>query len=334
MLRRSVPRVLPLVLALLAGAAPVALAAPGARDSATADSAGVAPRDSLPLRFVPVQALGDSAGGRAALAEPSGVTCDAFGRIYVADAAQNRLVRYDAAGAWLGEAGALGSGAGDLRRPTDAVAVGSLGVAILDRENQRIVLYDLFGRLQGVLTDLAALAEDVGRIDPLALAADRGGALYVADADGDRLLALDFRGQYTRTLGGYGAGGGSFRGLSGVAAGRDGEVVTAERAGRRVQRLEPGGHMLASWPLPAGPRRGRLPVAVDDSARVAVADESTGRLWLFDAAGRALAERDGLAGPRALAFAPDGSLLAAESGARRVRRFVLVPAGTPAPPGR
>ncbi len=332
MVRRGSPRILPLVLAVLAWAALAPVSA--ARGAAPADSTSL--RDTLALRLVPVQSIGDSVrdAGRTALVEPSGVACDAFGRIYVTDAAQSRLVRFAADGAWLGEAGTLGSDPGDLRRPAGVVAVGSLGVAVLDRENQRIVLYDLFGRLQGVLTDLAALAEEVGRIDPLALAADRGGALYVADADGDRLLALDFSGQYTRTLGGYGAGGGSFRGLSGVAAGRDGEVVTAERAGGRVQRLEPGGHMLASWPLAAGPRRGRLPVAVDDSARVAVADESTGRLWLFDATGRTLAERDDLAGPRALAFAPDGSLLAAESSARRVRRFVLVPAGTPAPPGR
>jgi sugar lactone lactonase YvrE len=69
--------------------------------------------------------------------------------------------------------------------------------------------------------------------------------------------------------------------------------------------------------------RARLPVAVDDSMRVAVADERAGALWVFDASGRRWAERFDLTSPCALAFAPDGTLLVAEAGAGRVRRFAL-----------
>jgi sugar lactone lactonase YvrE len=208
--------------------------------------------------------------------------------------------------------------------------VGALGIAVLDRENRRIVLYDLFGRLVGVLTDLAALEDQLGRVDPVALSADRGGALYVADADRDRILVLDFSGRFVRTLGGYGTAGGSFRGLAGLGAGPRGELVISERTGARVQRLDAGGNPLAAWPLPVGAGRGTLPVAVDDSARVAVADETSGRLWLFGRGGRLLAARNDLAGPQALAFAPDGSLLVAESAAGRVRRFVIESTGTTA----
>jgi hypothetical protein len=287
--------------------------------------------DTLELRLRSTQTFGEAAGEHGALAEPSGVASDAFGRVYVTDAVQHRLVRFDGRGTWLGEAGALGSGPGDLRRPWGVTPVGSLGIAVLDRENRRIVLYDLFGRLGGVLTDLAALEDQLGRVDPVALSADRGGALYVADADRDRVLVLDFSGRYVRTLGGFGTAGGSFRGLAGLGAGPRGELVASERTGARVQRLDAGGNPLAAWPLPAAAGRGALPVAVDDSARVAVADEASGRVWLFGRGGRLIAARSGLAGPRALAFAPDGSLLVAESAAGRVRRFVLEPAGTTAP---
>jgi DNA-binding beta-propeller fold protein YncE len=333
-----------LVLVLVAPLSPCARAAAappappaGARDTIAARSAGetlAAPADTLPLRLAVRQVLGFAEAGRGALVEPGGVAVDAFGRIYVTDAAQHRLVRYDAQGAWLGEAGTLGSGPGELRRPSGATAVGSLGVAVLDRENQRVVLYDLFGRLVGTLADLAALEEDLGRVDALALAADRGGALYVADADRDRVLVLDFSGRYIRTLGGYGPGAGSFRGLAGLGVAPRGELVTAERVGARVQRLDAGGRALASWALAVRPGRGRLPVAVDDSSRVAVADEATGRLWVFDEAGRLLAMRADLAGPRGLTFAPDRSLLVAEGASGRVRRFALLPAEPPAPSGR
>jgi DNA-binding beta-propeller fold protein YncE len=212
--------------------------------------------------------------------------------------------------------------------------VGSLGVAVLDRENLRIVLYDLFGRLVGVLTDFATLDDELGRVDPVAIAADRGGALYVADADRDRVLVLDFSGRYVRSLGGFGAGAGSFRGLAGLAAGTGGGLVTAERTGARVQRLDAAGSPLTVWSLPVRPGRGRLAVAVDDSSRIAVADEASGRLWLFDLSGRLLGARADLASPRAVTFAPDGSLLVAEGTAGRVRRFVIESTRTAAPPGR
>ena len=327
---------------MLAASAGAALASPGAPESTAPaaaetaatgrpDPAGV---DTLPLRLLPVQTLGNTGGERAVLVEPSGIAVDAFGRVYVTDASQHRLVRFDAHGTSLGEAGALGSGPGDLRRPAAVATVGSLGVAVLDRENRRIVLYDLFGRLVGVLSDLAALEDELGRVDPVALAADRGGALYVADADRDRVLVLDFSGRYVRALGGYGPGAGSFRGLAGLATGPGSELVTAERTGARVQRLDAAGSPLTAWPLPVRPGRGRLAVAVDDSTRIAVADEVSGRLWLFDLAGRLLGARADLASPRAVTFAPDGSLLVAEGTAGRVRRFVLEPARTATPPGR
>jgi DNA-binding beta-propeller fold protein YncE len=309
-----------------------------ARDSLNSGRRGApglpAEGDSLALRLVPVQSLGGAEEGRASLAEPSGVASDAFGRVYVTDAAQHRLVRFDPHGAWLGEAGALGSDPGDLRRPAGVAPVGSLGVGVLDRENRRIVLYDLFGRLVGVLADLTALEDQLGRVDPVALAADRGGALYVADADRDRVLVLDFSGRFVRALGGYGTGAGSFRGLVGLGVGPHGELVCAERTGARLQWLDAGGTPLTAWPLAVQAGRGLLAVAVDDSSRVAVADEGAGRLWLFGSTGRLLAARDDLASPRALAFARDGSLLVAEGGAGRVRRFTIQPTGTSAPPGR
>ena len=87
--------------------------------------------------------------------------------------------------------------------------------------------------------------------------------------------------------------------------------------------------MLGAWAIAAAPGRGALPVAVDDGGRVAVADELTGGLWLFDPAGRLLARAGGCAAPRALAFAPDGTLLVAEARAGRVSRWSVSAPATP-----
>ena len=323
----------PILTILIACATLAAAGAPAAGATAAARPDSIVAADSLAWRLVPAAVVASSGDGRGQVVEPSGVVADAFGRLVITDAALHRLQRFDPAGRWLGTSGSLGSDPGQLRRPGAVVMLGALAVAVLDRENRRIESYDLFGRRLGTIVDLndETLLDRVGRIEPVTLAADRGGALYLADSERDRVLAFDFAGQYLRTIGGFGARPGSFRGLGGLAVSPDGGLVTAERVNARVQRLDAGGRVTVSWALPASRLPGAMPVAVDDSGRVAVGDEAAGKVWLFDPSGRPLAALAGLARPRALAFAPDGTMLIAEA-AGTVRRFTLLRA-SPAPRG-
>lgn len=341
------PAALAVATALAAGAAAGSVPAP--RDSVARDpsaSASAATRDTtastrsavaatpdslatpgepaaLPfvLRPVAVLVAGSPDGDRM---EPAGVATDAFGRVYLADATTHELRRYDATGRLLARAGALGSGDGALRRPGSVGLLGAVRVAVLDIENRRVSVYDAFDRWQGHLVRFETLESELGRIDPVALASDRGGAFYVADRDRDRILAFDFSGRFVRALGGFGEAPGSFRGLADLAATRHGELVTTERSGR-VQRLDASGQPRAAWMLPGRAGAGALPVAADDSSRIAVGDERRGIVWVFAPDGRPLARAEDVAGPRALAFAPDGTLLVGESAAGRVRRFALEP---------
>ena len=289
--------------------------------------------DTVALRLVDAGLAVPSGTGRGEVVEPAGLAVDAFGRLYVTDASLHRMQRFERDGRPSAEAGVLGSDPEQMRRPSSVAVLGSLGVAVLDVENRRAVSFDLFGRLIGTLIDLTIgdLERELGRIDPIALAADRGGAVYIADREQDRILAFDFSGRFLRTVGGFGPRPGSFRGLVGVAAARKGELVVVERSNARVQRLEASGRVLAAWPLPSKPGSGVLAVAVDDSNRVAVTDESAGRLWLFAADGTPLASREQLARPRAVVFGADGALLVAEAAPGRVRRLRIERA-SPAPP--
>lgn len=275
-----------------------------------------------------------SGTGRGQVTEPAGLAIDAFGRLYVTDASLHRLQRFEKDGQPSAEAGALGSDPNQMRRPSSVALLGSLGVAVLDVENRRVLSFDLYGRLLGTLIDLqsADLQALLGRVDPVAMGADAGGAVFVADRDADRILVFDFGGRYLRTIGGFGARAGSFRGIAGLAVAGGGELLAADRGNQRVQRLDASGRALASWPLPVKGAGGTLAMAVGDSGRVAVADEASGRAWVFGPRGRLLAATTGLGRPRAVAFAPDGALLVAETAPGRVRRLVLVPpASAPAP---
>lgn len=311
--------------------ATAAVAVPARADSTRPDSmlaadSAAARGDSASVRLVPRATLTLRRGGPGEVVEPAGIAADAFGRIWLTDAQLHRVQRLDRDGRWLGEAGTLGSDVGELRRPGSVAALGAANMAVLDRENRRVLIYDLFGRLQGVRLDLAAdaLESQIGRVDPSAMATDRGGALYIADPARERLLVFDTSGQLLRTLGSFGAQLGSFRGLRAMAAAPHGELIVTERLNARVQRLDASGRSIGSWPLPIAARAaGGLPIAVDERGRIAIADETSGRLWLFDAQGRRLAELAGLSRPHALAFAPDGTLLTAESDPVQVRRFAL-----------
>jgi len=295
----------------------------------------LAARDTLTLSLVaePPVAVGGDARGQ--VLEPAGVAVDAFGRVYVADAALHRLQRFDRQGRWLGENGVLGSETGEMRRPGSVALLGVMGVGVLDRENRRVEAFDLFGRRIGTTLDLAdpAMEEVLGRVDPAQLATDRGGALYVADPARERVLAFDVSGRFLRVIGGYGTRPGQLRGLRGVAIAPRGELIVTERLNARLQRLDAGGRVVASWPLPIRPGGGgeSLPAAADATGRIAVADEASGALWVFDPQGRMLAHVSGSGHPKALAFAPDSTLVMATAGPPEVRRYRLVSRGGRAP---
>ena len=305
-----------------------------ASGTVAADSLGghASAPDSLGPRLTERAVLASTGADRGEVLDPSGVAVDAFGRVYVSDVAAHRVIRLDPGVAKGAEFGSLGSDAQMMRRPSGVALLGTLGVAVLDRDNQRILSYDLFGRPLGTLVDLAsdALERVVGRIDPIALASDRGGALMLIDRERDRVLAFDFSGRYLRAIGGLGSKPGSFRALRGIAITPHGELVTADRGNARVQRLDASGRAVVAWSLSVGPGEAALPIAVDGNGRVAVADETSGRLWLFSPSGTLLLTADGLTRPRAMAFAPDGTLLVAEGAPARVRRFAFegVPASS------
>lgn len=317
----------------------IAGAAAAAPDEAPvpADSAAATPAPTA-MRFEAAGSYGAAEDGQPRLVEPAGVTTDDFGRVYATDAATHRLIRWDANGRRLDEAGSLGSEPNQFRRPGALARLGSLGVAVLDVENRRVVTYDLHLRLLAVLADLASdeLDRTLGPVSPVGLAADRGGAVYVADGDGDRVLAFDYGGRFLREIGGHGPGEGRFRGLEAVAVDAHGVLVAADRpreGGRaRLQWFDAGGRVArTTWASPADStvkRPGALAVAVDADGRIAVCDAAAGALELLAPDGTPLGRLAGLARPSALAFAPDGALLVAEAGAGRVRRFRILPAAT------
>jgi DNA-binding beta-propeller fold protein YncE len=167
--------------------------------------------------------------------------------------------------------------------------------------------------------------------DPRGIAVDGTGAIYVSDAERDRILVFGEAGEARFEFGLYGSAPGSFMDPWGLAfdARRD-RLYVADSGNARVQVFDRLGVSLASWPLEEGSRPAGL--AVDDAGRVWVADPGTNRILAFDHEGRLLVAAPSgegfgpFRGPLDVAAGAGNLVIVADSGSGRVGVFAPHPA--------
>jgi sugar lactone lactonase YvrE len=151
---------------------------------------------------------------------------------------------------------------------------------------------------------------------PIALAVDRHGQLYVADARSHQIHKFDADGGFLMAWGGEGSDAGQFRfadarlcadlgacapsviGLTGggLAVDGDGAVYVADWANHRIQKFTDQGRLLARWGhFGSAPGSFFLPggIAVDGQGHVYVLDTGNQRVQRFDRDGRLLGQWGG-----------------------------------------
>jgi sugar lactone lactonase YvrE len=181
---------------------------------------------------------------------PSGITIDRNGNIYVADSGNHRVQIYNSSGVYvatLGVTGASGSDNSHFNQPND-VAVDSNGtIYVADEGNDRIQVFN--SNLQYVRTiGGGGTGSDFGHFDgwgPHHLAVDSQGRLYVVDSGNQRVQVFDNfanSNAYLTTIGGaWGTEPGRFSNILGIAIGPDDSVYTSEiHNNHRIQKFAPG----------------------------------------------------------------------------------------------
>ena len=128
---------------------------------------------------------GSSGRGPGEYNRPGALALDAAGDVYVADTANNRIVKLSPEGAPLAEWGSRGSTDGRFRSPT-GVAVDAAGrVYVLDGENNRVQVFDAGGRM---LEKWGLRGAGLGFFSqPTAIAIGCAGDVYVADTNNNRV---------------------------------------------------------------------------------------------------------------------------------------------------
>jgi sugar lactone lactonase YvrE len=210
----------------------------------------------------------------ASLGYPTGVAVDAAGHVYIADRDNQRIRRVDAgtgiittvagtgAETYSGDGGPAADAA--LFRPTDVAVDADGNLFIADTYNNRIRKVDA---ATGIITTVAGagtygFAGDGGPAtaatfrNPVALAVDAAGNLFIADVDSMRIRKVDAATGLITTVVGNGATGfagdggpaidASLFAPSGVAVDAAGNLYVADTFNHRVRRVDAGTGVIAT----------------------------------------------------------------------------------------
>ena len=233
--------------------------------------------------------------GNGILNAPFGAALDGLGYLYVADSANNRVVKFTTSGQMKLQFGSAGSGPGQLAAPT-GVALGPDGNVYVGEtdfgayHNQRISVFSSTGRFVrsfgGPGTGNDQFGTNIGNMQ-----FDASGLLWVSDMANYRIQVLDRYGTFSQSFGsGSGTSLGQFGSNVGITPAQafDGGFYVTDQGNSRVQRYYNCGSTptptFTPTPTPAPTPFSRgLNLRLDGNTSSNYTDHSAG-LWLADQA--------------------------------------------------
>ena len=293
--------------------------------------------------------IGGNGSALGQLTRPRGVALAPDGSLYVADAMNHRIERFDSAGEPLGQWGsfspAVGSGeqppAGTCNEPWGVAVAPDGTVYVADTWNHRIQHFTASGDFLGMFGKFGQSGQPDEFWGPRALAVDEQGRLFIADTGNKRVVIFDAEGQPLGQFGGFGLQLGGLDEPVGLAIDGQGRVYVADTWNRRVQVFEEAGNSIftavAEWPIDGwlGQSLENKPyLSVSRLGTVCLTDPEGYRVLCFSSDGEfefgwgGFGSGSGQFGlPVGLTFSPSGDLWVVDSGNDRLMRFNLPEAG-------
>jgi DNA-binding beta-propeller fold protein YncE len=276
----------------------------------------------------PAGTVGESQLGSSFLSHPTGIALDPQGNLYVVDTDNDRVVKCDGEGKFLGEAGGFGWEEGQFNRPTYVATDHGLNIYVTDTQNRRIQRFDR--DLNFISTIRVEPTDDFSGFGLLeGIAVTLAGELLLCDIEDDRVIKLDNLHGYERSFGGFGYGEGSLSDPMGVFADRKEKVYVADSRNDRVVIYDSFGNFRRS--LGEGILRNPSGVAVADHGSVYVANTEKNSIAIFDSEGNLVLEygtwgsgMGNFSRPTDLKLGLDGKLFVVDSGNSRICVFEIL----------
>ncbi|MDE1764759.1 MAG: SBBP repeat-containing protein [Thaumarchaeota archaeon] len=143
--------------------------------------------------------------------------------------------------------------------------------------------------------------------NPVGLALDGAGNIYVADYGGHSVLKFDKNGRFLSKFGTYGSQPGQLKDPTGIAVDSLGNIYVVDQGNSRIEKFDPSDNFLSQFGSPGG-SQGQLDlsigIVVDSSGNVYVGDLDNSRILKFDPSGGYLLQFPTHASVSALQYLP------------------------------
>lgn len=225
---------------------------------------------------------------------PNGVAVDSAGYIYVADTLNNRIQKFNSAGAYVTQWGSLGSADGLFSNPTKLAFDSSDNLFVLDNGNFRVQKF----APPGVATNPHTYSAKVGASgtadgqfsSPSGVAVDASGSVYVTDSGTTFVRVQKFSSTlvFTSKFGSFGTGNGQFSRAQGIAVDSAGYIYVVDNALHRVQKFSSAFAYVTQWGAQGtGNSQFSSPIgiAVDSNLTVYVSEDQNRRVQKFASTG-------------------------------------------------
>jgi len=268
---------------------------------------------------------GSCGSGDEQLLKPAGVTIDAEGYVYVADAGNHRIVRLSPDGGFDVAWGEAGEGPDQFTEVFDLDIAPDEEIAALDAANQVISLWTSEGEFIGEFG--AALRT----YHPRGFGLSTFGDYFIADTGGARVLQVSSDGAEIRQFGGGGAELGAGQPTD-AAVTPDGMLYVVEPIAGALWRIDPVSNAQERYPGPEANTVESPHLATGSDGLIYLTDPEQGRVLVYRSDMQPVAQIGGKGGEPGLfsrtlgiAVGADGSIVVTDPDLCRVTMFSGLP---------
>ncbi|MDD5425283.1 MAG: NHL repeat-containing protein [candidate division Zixibacteria bacterium] len=254
---------------------------------------------------------------------PVGLAVDYYGKIYVCDAGNNRLLRLADSLVVEREAGGLGSLEGLFNRPSYIAVDNGLNVVVSDVGNSRLCRHDKDMHFVEAIK-LLDPDDPLKFGEPSGLALTDYGEIWMCDSEKNRIAVFNNIGQFSRFVGDFGYSGGQLLHPQKIIRNSRNNFIVCDADNRRLVFYDHYGNFVREIKN----RDFSYPVAVvtDKSDNLWVLDGATGTVFYMDEKGNTRFQfaavlpgaQTAMKNPSDLVFLKDGRLLISDSGNNRL----------------